>query len=193
MGEVYRARDTRLNRVVALKFLPAAATNDTERRERFEREAQAVAASTTDGVQSLWIVSIDGGAPVRVTNRFVTSPILSPDGKSVAFGTRDDQDRPGYAICDLPDCSSPRSVPARPDGGRQRIDWTADGRGFLYVAGTPQNLWVESLDGKPPRQLTHFTDNRQIADVAWSRDRKRLAIARTTQTSDIVLFTGLKR
>ena len=152
-----------------------------------------VYASTTDGVQSLWMVSIDGGAPVRVTNRFVTSPILSPDGKSVAFGTRDDQDRSGYAICDLPDCSSPRSVPARPDGGRQRIDWTADGRGFLYVAGTPQNLWVESLNGKPPRQLTHFTDNRQIADVAWSRDGKRLAIARTTQTSDIVLFRGLKR
>jgi len=152
-----------------------------------------VYASTTDGVQSLWMVSIDGGAPVRVTNRFVTSPILSPDGKSVAFGTRDDQDRSGYAICDLPDCSSPRSVPARPDGGRQRIDWTADGRGFLYVAGTPQNLWVESLNGKPPRQLTHFTDNRQIADVAWSRDGKRLAIARTSQTSDIVLFRGLKR
>jgi hypothetical protein len=49
------------------------------------------------------------------------------------------------------------------------------------------------LDGKPPRQLTHFTDDRQIADAAWSRDGKRLAIARTTTTTDIVLFRGLKR
>ena len=59
--------------------------------------------------------------------------------------------------------------------------------------GTPQNLFVESLDGKPARQLTHFTDERQIADAAWSRDGTRLAIARTTTTADIVLFKGLKR
>lgn len=55
------------------------------------------------------------------------------------------------------------------------------------------NLRVESLDGKPPRQLTHFTDDRQIADAAWSRDGTRLAIARTTTATDIVLFKGLKR
>jgi tetratricopeptide (TPR) repeat protein/TolB-like protein len=44
MGEVYRARDTKLNRDVALKVLPADLAADAERRMRFEREAQAVAA-----------------------------------------------------------------------------------------------------------------------------------------------------
>ncbi|MEE8367439.1 MAG: serine/threonine-protein kinase, partial [Thermoanaerobaculia bacterium] len=44
MGEVYRARDTKLNRDVALKVLPADFARDAERRMRFEREAQAVAA-----------------------------------------------------------------------------------------------------------------------------------------------------
>jgi Tol biopolymer transport system component/predicted Ser/Thr protein kinase len=44
MGEVYLAEDTRLNRKVALKVLPALMASDPERRERFEREAQAVAA-----------------------------------------------------------------------------------------------------------------------------------------------------
>src|SRR5262252_8643295 len=44
MGEVYKARDTRLNRLIALKLLPTAAAADADRRERFDREAQAVAA-----------------------------------------------------------------------------------------------------------------------------------------------------
>ena len=44
MGEVYRARDTRLNRDVAVKVLPAEVANDPSRRQRFEQEARALAA-----------------------------------------------------------------------------------------------------------------------------------------------------
>jgi len=44
MGEVYRARDTKLGRDVALKILPATFTNDPERVARFRREAQVLAA-----------------------------------------------------------------------------------------------------------------------------------------------------
>ena len=71
-----------------------------------------------------------------------------------------------------------------------RIKWTRDGRGIAY-AGPGSNLWVLPLDGTPPRQLTRFTDGRTIANFAWSRDGKRLAIARATVTDDIVLFKGL--
>jgi len=42
MGEVYRARDTKLGRDVALKILPASFTNDPERVARFRREAQVL-------------------------------------------------------------------------------------------------------------------------------------------------------
>ncbi|MGE5813766.1 MAG: protein kinase domain-containing protein, partial [Acidobacteriota bacterium] len=44
MGEIYKARDTRLDRTVAIKVLPSDLSNDRERRARFEREAKAVAA-----------------------------------------------------------------------------------------------------------------------------------------------------
>ena len=43
MGEVYRARDTKLNREVALKVLPEAFTRDPDRVARFKREAQMLA------------------------------------------------------------------------------------------------------------------------------------------------------
>jgi serine/threonine-protein kinase len=43
MGEVWRARDTKLGREVAIKILPAAFADDTDRLARFQREAQVLA------------------------------------------------------------------------------------------------------------------------------------------------------
>src|SRR5476649_618055 len=46
MGEVYKARDTRLDRTVAIKVLPAALAVDPDFRERFDREARAISQLT---------------------------------------------------------------------------------------------------------------------------------------------------
>src|ERR1700732_39029 len=43
MGEVYRAKDSRLNRVVAIKVLPSHLADSSELKERFEREARTIA------------------------------------------------------------------------------------------------------------------------------------------------------
>ena len=54
MGEVYRARDSRLNRQVAIKVLPAEYARDAERVARFEREAQAVAALNHRNIAAIY-------------------------------------------------------------------------------------------------------------------------------------------
>jgi Tol biopolymer transport system component len=61
MGEVYRARDTRLLRDVALKVLPASFTNDSERVRRFEQEARAVAALNHPNILSIHDVGASAG------------------------------------------------------------------------------------------------------------------------------------
>ncbi len=66
MGEVYRARDTRLGRDVALKVLPAAARQDGERLARFEAEARATSALSHPNILTLFDVGRHDGAPYVV-------------------------------------------------------------------------------------------------------------------------------
>jgi serine/threonine-protein kinase len=66
MGEVYRARDTRLGRDVAVKVLPEAAASDPERLKRFEREARATAALSHPNILAVHDVGIQDGAPYLV-------------------------------------------------------------------------------------------------------------------------------
>jgi TolB-like protein len=61
MGEVYRARDTRLGRTVAIKVLPDAVADDPDRRARFVREAQAAAALSHPNIAALYEIGEDRG------------------------------------------------------------------------------------------------------------------------------------
>ncbi len=71
MGEVYRARDTRLGREVALKVLPPELANDTARRARFEQEARAAAASNHANILVLYDIGTEDGIGYMVTELVV--------------------------------------------------------------------------------------------------------------------------
>jgi hypothetical protein len=68
-GEVYRARDTRLDRTVAIKVLPEALAADPQLRERFDREARAISSLNHPHICALYDV---GHHPRRAQGRGLT-------------------------------------------------------------------------------------------------------------------------
>ncbi len=88
MGEVYRATDTKLNRDVAIKVLPASLARDAERLARFEREAQVLAALNPPNTAQIYGLDDPAGtqAPVMelVEGRTLDQAIL-PGGVSGAL------------------------------------------------------------------------------------------------------------
>ena len=67
MGEVYRARDPRLGREVAIKVLPSAVADDPVRMSRFEQEARAVAALNHPNILAVYDIGEQGGTKYMVT------------------------------------------------------------------------------------------------------------------------------
>src|SRR5437764_4718797 len=67
MGEVYRARDTKLGRDVAIKVLPASLSENADRLHRFEQEAQAAGALNHPNILSIFHIGTHDGAPYIVS------------------------------------------------------------------------------------------------------------------------------
>ncbi|MGC2163083.1 MAG: protein kinase, partial [Silvibacterium sp.] len=94
MGEVYKARDTRLNRDVAIKVLPASFAADGERLRRFEQEAQAVAALSHPNILAVYDIGQHDGAP------YLVSELLEGESlrELLARGVPSHRKTIGYAI-----------------------------------------------------------------------------------------------
>src|SRR5262245_58899918 len=66
MGEVYRARDTRLRRDVAIKVLPQSVASDPDRLRRFELEARAASQLNHPNIVTVFDIGLSDGAPYIV-------------------------------------------------------------------------------------------------------------------------------
>src|SRR5581483_9007671 len=84
MGEVYRARDPRVNRDVAIKVLPAVCAHDRHYMARFEREAQVLASLNHPNIASLY--GVEQGAIVMelVEGEDLHGPLAADDAIPVA-------------------------------------------------------------------------------------------------------------
>jgi eukaryotic-like serine/threonine-protein kinase len=131
MGEVYRARDTRLDRAVAIKILPESFAHDPERRARFEREAKTLAAlnhpniggihglEEANGVTALVLELVEGATLCdRITQGPIPADEALPIAKQIALALEAAHEE-GIVHRDL----KPANVKLRPDGAVKVLDF----------------------------------------------------------------------
>jgi len=155
MGEVYRARDTKLGRDVALKILPDQFAHDPDRLARFEREAVVLASLNHPNI----------GAIYGVEERALVLELAEGETLARARNGRELFYRLGNTLISVDISTSPTFSPSTPrrlfegryvtNVGRANYDVSADGRQFLMIEAvgsesrtTQLNLvqeWFEEL------------------------------------------------
>jgi serine/threonine protein kinase len=146
--------------------------------------------------RSAWKVSIDGGEPVRLTDKLTTNPTVSPNGNLVACWYRDDQPNTLTKVAIIPFAGGdPVKVLNVPSSVtiNAGLRWTPDSRALTYIdtINGVSNIWSLPVDGGTPKQLTEFKTD-QIFWFDFSRDGKQLVLSRGTQTSDVILIKDFR-
>jgi len=147
MGEVYRARDTKLGRDVAIKILPAAFALDADRLARFEREARVLASLNHPHIAQIYGLEDNGGVPAIVmelvagdtlADRIARGPLRVADALAIA-----------RQIADALDAAHERGIVHR-DLKPLNVALTADNVAKVLDFG----LAKDGASG-PPMDLTH--------------------------------------
>jgi serine/threonine-protein kinase len=159
MGEVYRARDLKLGRNVALKVLPAAFAADSDRLARFEREAQLLAALNHPHIASIY--GVEDSSDVRalvlelVEGETLADRLARQSGSSTSPLPIDEAISMGKQIADALDAAhsqgivhrdlKPSNIKVKPDGTVKVLDF-----GLAKLNGPNVSATMASTITSPP-------------------------------------------
>ena len=136
-----------------------------------------------------WKVSIEGGAPIQITNTQSQMPRLSPDGRLLAYGYFAEKNEPKLAI--TPADGGQHIKTFHLPSGFSVYNWTPDGKALTFCASKDQNIWIQPIERGPSRRLTSFSPSNIIYN-AWSADGRQLAFVRMTPVRDVVSISDLR-
>lgn len=151
MGEVYRAHDSRLNRDVAIKTLPAVFANDSNRMARLQREAQALAALSHPNIAAIYGLEESGGVRSLVMElvegptleeRIASGPILLDEALAIA-----------RQIAEALEAAHDKGIVHR-DLKPANIKFTADGKVKVLDFGLAKALDADAASGNPANSPT---------------------------------------
>ena len=211
MGEVYKARDTRLDRSVAIKILPAGFVDNTQLKLRFEREAKTISQLTHPNICTLYDVGNESGVEYLVmelldgetlADRIARGPLPMRDvlryGREIAAAL-DRAHRAGVVHRDLKPgnvmitktgaklldfgLAKGGSIEISPDGATQQKSLTQEGT----ILGTFQYMAPEQLEGV---EADARTDIFALGALLYEMATGRRAFDGKTKTSLIAAIVG---
>ena len=136
---------------------------------------------------TLWRVAIDGGEAKQLTNKMSIRPVISPDGKLIAYYYMDSNVW-GLAVIASEGGSPIRTYQIAPTVKSRILRWLPDGKsvGYVDMRDGVSLILSQRLAGGPPMPITEFRSD-QVFHFNWSPDGKQMLVSRGTETSDVTL------
>ncbi len=148
-----------------------------------------VTGGSTGGVQGLFKIPVDGGAPERIADGEALNPVWSPDGNLIVYaGAQVNVVGPLVGVSpdgepvDLPEIEIFRSG--------ERMRFLPDGSGLVYMQGRgpSQDFWLLDLATMVSRQLTRLDSPATMRSFDITPDGTRIVFDRLSEDSDVVLI-----
>jgi Tol biopolymer transport system component len=188
MGEVFRARDTRLKRDVAIKVLPQATSLDPERLRRFEQEALATAALNHPNILAVFDIGTSEGSPY-VVSELLEGETLRERLRSGSIAVRKTLD---YAlqIAHGLAAAHEKGIVHR-DLKPENLFLTKDGRVKILDFGLAKLTQIESGDHMAQATLTHVTEVGTVLGTAGYMSPEQVRGVAVDARSDIFSFGAI--
>jgi len=171
------------------------ASNDCAFAAASANEEWVVYTSRADGIFRIWKAPLKGGDAVKLTDVDSISPVISRNGKLVAYFITEKGKALKLGIISI-DGGAPLKTIELPATSNIEagLAWNKTGNGILFVntLGTTSNIWMQPMDGSKPSPSTAFKEF-QIAKFALNSEGTRLAVARGSRNRDVVLIKNLQK